>query len=149
MPELSWEEEFNTLVAEFVDSADTRIESLRDALLAVQQTPAEGEALRELKRHFHRLAGTGLTFGFAELSALAAQGEELCTERLRMAQATSHADLSRYATLIEALDKGFAGARSGLQRWRGPTTDGVPEPLDVLIVDDDDVTQKLLVRLLA
>jgi diguanylate cyclase (GGDEF)-like protein len=149
MPELSWEEEFNTLVAEFVDSADTRIESLRDALVAVQQAPEDFDALRELKRHFHRLAGTGLTFGFAELSALAAQGEELCTERLRVQQAASHADLARYATLIEALDKGFAGARSGLQRWRGPSTEGLPEPLDILIVDDDDATQKLLVRLLA
>jgi diguanylate cyclase (GGDEF)-like protein len=149
MPELSWEEEFNTLVAEFVDSADTRLESLREALFAVQQAPADFDALRELKRHFHRLAGTGLTFGFAELSALAAQGEELCTDRLRQLQQASHADLSRYATLIEALDKGFAGARSGLQRWRGASTEGLPEPLDVLIVDDDDATQKLLVRLLA
>jgi diguanylate cyclase (GGDEF)-like protein len=149
MPELSWEEEFNTLVAEFVDSAATRLGSLRDALLGLQNTPDDLDALRELKRHFHRLAGTGLTFGFAELSALAAQGEELCNERLRVTQSASATDLSRYSTLIEALDKGFAGARSGLQRWRGTHTDGLPEPLDVLIVDDDDASQRLLVRLLA
>jgi diguanylate cyclase (GGDEF)-like protein len=150
MPELSWEEEFNTLVAEFVDSAGTRLGSLRDALLGLQNTPADLDALRELKRHFHRLAGTGLTFGFAELSALAAQGEELCTERLRVSQPATARDLSRYSTLIDALDKGFAGARNGLQRWRGAAAaEGLPEPLDVLIVDDDDGTQKLLVRLLA
>src|SRR3977135_4315915 len=99
MPELSWEEEFNTLVAEFVDSAGTRLGSLRDALLGLQSTPNDLDALRELKRHFHRLAGTGLTFGFAELSALAAQGEELCNERLRVTQAATATDLSRYSTL--------------------------------------------------
>ncbi len=149
MPELSWEEEFNTLVTEFVEGADTRLGSLRDALYGLQTAPDNLNALRELNRHFHRLAGTGLTFGFAELSALAAQGEELCTERLRTPQPATASDLARYATHIDALQKGFAGARSGLQRWRGPTSETLPEPLDVLIVDADDVTQKLLVRLLA
>lgn len=150
MPELSWEEEFNTLVAEFVDSAGARLRGLRDALFALQANPADLDALRELKRHFHRLAGTGLTFGFAELSALAGQGEELCNDRLRIGHPASPTDIARYTTLIDALDKGFAGARSGLQRWRGtPPADSLREPLDVLIVDDDDATQKLLVRLLA
>ena len=44
MPELSWEEEFNTLVAEFVDSAGTRLGSLRDALLGGLQV-ARGDEL--------------------------------------------------------------------------------------------------------
>ena len=88
--------------------------------------------MQELKRHFHRLAGTGLTFGFAELSALASQGEELVDERLRAAQTTSPEDLTRYRTLIDALDNGFAGAKTGLQRWRtsgAPPGEGLRDPI--------------------
>ena len=152
MPELSWEEEFNTLVAEFVESAETRLAAFRVALDRLNQAPESTPALTELKRHFHRLAGTGLTFGFAELSALASQGEELVDERLRAGQTTSSDDLARYRTLIDALDNGFAGAKTGLQRWRtsgAAPGEGLRDPVDVLIVDDDEGTQKRLVRVLA
>jgi diguanylate cyclase (GGDEF)-like protein len=152
MPELSWEEEFNTLVAEFVESAETRLAAFRVALDRLSEAPESTPALQELKRHFHRLAGTGLTFGFAELSALASQGEELVDERLRAGQTTSPEDLVRYRTLIDALDNGFAGAKTGLQRWRtsgAAPGEGLRDPIDVLIVDDDEGTQKRLVRVLA
>lgn len=152
MPELSWEEEFNTLVAEFVESAETRLAAFRTALDRLNAAPESTPALQELKRHFHRLAGTGLTFGFAELSALASQGEELVDERLRAGLTTSVDDLARYRTLIDALDNGFAGAKTGLQRWRtspAAAGEGLRDPIDVLIVDDDEGTQKRLVRVLA
>ena len=152
MPELSWEEEFNTLVAEFVESADLRLQAFRAAWDRVKDAPADPAALQELKRQFHRLAGTGLTFGFAELSALAGQGEELCDERIRAGQGFTLDDLERCKTLIDALDTGFAGARTGLQRWRqttAPMTEPPREPVDVLIVDEDESTQKRLVRVLA
>jgi diguanylate cyclase (GGDEF)-like protein len=153
MPELSWEEEFSTLVAEFVGSADTRLRGFRDTLDVLDRDPDDAEGLRDLKRHFHRLAGTGLTFGFAEISALASQGEELCNERLRTQHALSDEDLRRCRALINALEQGFVGAQAGLERWRSTGSPGAPaalrEPQDILIVDPDESTQKLLFRLLA
>jgi diguanylate cyclase (GGDEF)-like protein len=152
MPELSWEEEFNTLVADFVESADTRLQTFRGALDRVSNTPSDIDGLRELKRHFHRLAGTGLTFGFPEISALASQGEELCDERLKAGATATDDDLARCRTLIDAIENGFAGARTGLRQWRQPVVglgpDSQREPFDVLIVDDDENTQKRLYRLL-
>lgn len=155
MPELSWEEEFSTLVAEFVGSADARLRGFRETLDLLAKDPADAEGLKDLKRHFHRLAGTGLTFGFAEISALASQGEELCNERMRAGRALSDDDMRRSRTLVNALEQGFAGAQAGLERWRSTSASasGSPntlrEPLDILIVEPDESTQKLLFRLFA
>jgi len=152
MPELSWEEEFNTLVAEFVESAESRLRTFRSTLDRVERAPDDAHALQELKRQFHRLAGTGITFGFSELSAFAAQGEELCDERLKAGARTTAEDIVRYRLLLDALENGFAGARTGLQHWRVSTLphgEHVRDPIDVLIVDDDEGTQKRLVRVLA
>jgi diguanylate cyclase (GGDEF)-like protein len=61
------------LQREYLGSMPTRLEELRADIEALHQGSAE--AAGSLRTRLHRLAGSGGSFGFAELSAIAREGE--------------------------------------------------------------------------
>lgn len=59
----------------FRDTARERTAAMRSLLSSLATNPEDAAALRELLRHFHFFAGMGATCGFAEVSAIAHDGE--------------------------------------------------------------------------
>jgi diguanylate cyclase (GGDEF)-like protein len=65
------------LQREYVSSLPARLEELRTDVLALRDGAPDVTA--SLRNRFHRLAGSGGSFGFAELSAIAREGERWLT----------------------------------------------------------------------
>ena len=66
----------NTLLQlqrEYLSSLPDRLESLRNEIRALKEGSADGTA--ELRSHLHRLAGSGGSYGFDQLSAIAREAE--------------------------------------------------------------------------
>jgi diguanylate cyclase (GGDEF)-like protein len=64
---------FRDLQREYLAAMPARLEELRADITAMRQGSSEGA--RSLKARLHRLAGSGGSFGFLELSAIAREGE--------------------------------------------------------------------------
>ncbi len=152
MKEPSWEDEFGTLAKDFMLGVPSRLQGLRLGLAQLRDRPKDSEALGELKRAFHRLAGTALTFGHLQVAAFARQGEELCHERWRQVQPVAPADLARWKSLVNAIELAFAGVPpSTVDGWRHEieTPTRPTRPADILIVDADAADRGMISRLLA
>jgi len=95
--------------------AELRLEfiaSLREALTitaahleALAREPAARLPLVELRRLFHRLAGSGGTYGLPRISELGLEGERLCEARLNAAEPVDTEDLDNVRALLDAVQR--------------------------------------------
>jgi diguanylate cyclase (GGDEF)-like protein len=148
-----WDEEFEELAAAFVASGVGRIAQLADALLLVERDPGDPHRLGELRRHFHRLAGAGSTYGFAEISAIAREAEDLCGAAEGSA-ADCSAFVPRWRDCAARLQASFAAAArrsppGAVLAGPAPFASGAHHGHDVLVVDGDASVRALLQALLA
>jgi chemotaxis protein histidine kinase CheA len=96
------------LRAEYLAASTQRVGELR--ALSAKLTENQAATLTELRRAFHRLAGSGGSYGFAQISAASREGE-LLLQRLE-SQALPLADADRVAIndRIAAIAEAFAEA---------------------------------------
>ena len=83
------------LQREYLAAMPRRVEELRSGMKAIAE--GEPDAPQALGRELHRLGGSGGSYGFAELSAIAREGE-----RWLMANPASR-DTAKVASIIERL----------------------------------------------
>ena len=147
----SWDDDFRELALEFLGSGTERLPELRSALGAVRRG-GPGAAIDELRRHFHRLAGSGSTFGFDRISDLGRQGERLCDQVTSGPQPET--TLDRWEQIIEELAEAFRAAEPVVPAETRPAPESLsPGQLAngtrmVLVVDDDPSINELVERLL-
>lgn len=148
----TWDEEFRQLQAEFLRGGPARLADIDQALERLDRGTAA--TLAELKRHFHKLAGAGATYQRPQISALAKDAERRCDELLRTHAQPSAEDVQHWRTIRTKLSALFDESGAGAARPEpppapaAPATDPVQPGRDVLVVDEDAETRRLLVSVL-
>lgn len=89
------------LRAKFIEQLPERLANARSLFETLQVNPDDQEAAASLHRFFHGIKGTGNSFGFQALSAVAAQGEHLMAGMLA---APAKADPAFWRAMDERLD---------------------------------------------
>lgn len=151
----TWDEDFRQLQAEFLRGGPDRLSDIDETLDRLDRGTAA--TLADLKRHFHKLAGAGATYQRPQISTLAKEGERRCDELLRAHGQPSTADLARWrdirARLAVLFDEGIAStvlveAPPSPVVIGDAATEGTRAELDVLLVDENVETRRLLASVL-
>jgi diguanylate cyclase (GGDEF)-like protein len=148
----TWDEEFRQLQAEFLRGGPARLADIDQALERLDRGTAA--TLAELKRHFHKLAGAGATYQRPQISALAKDAERRCDELLRTHAQPSAEDVAHWRTIRARLSELFDESGSASSRPElpaapaGPPSESAQPNRDVLVVDEDAETRRLLVSVL-
>lgn len=133
----------------FIAQFPQRIGEARRCLNALHQNPDDSVTAAELHRILHSIKGTGNSFGFKQVAAIAGEGEHLATQ-LNDAAANVLPKLAEILAAIEAASRSMHDA-SQTQLPPSyeikPSPSSVPESGDaklVYICDDDAMQAKLL-----
>lgn len=143
----SWDEDFRNLQVEFLRGGPQRLAEIDAAISRLEG--GDRAALDDLKRHTHRLVGSGATYERAALSEAARGGERRCDALLVDGAMPTAADIASWREMRAQLEAAFAEPLPPLRA--APVGDVAPdavvrvEPeLRVLLVDDDpDVLQRV------
>lgn len=81
---LNAREKIAKLRASFLEQLPARVGKARDSLALLLADPGSREAAVDLHRFLHSLKGTGRSFGFRDLGAAAAQGEDIAAELIEI-----------------------------------------------------------------
>ncbi len=81
------------MLAIFFQGAQELLLALNEQGLALERDPANGEAIKEIRRVVHTLKGDSAACGFRELSELAHEFEDVLTPEIAAANASSLAEL--------------------------------------------------------
>ncbi len=146
----TWDEEFRQLQTEFMRGGPARLADIDEALDRLERGTAA--TLADLKRHFHKLAGAGATYARPQISVLAKDAERRCDELLLVQGQPSRADVAHWHEVRDGLARLFMEGQPANEGAEPPpavaTLHEAPVDsrarLDVLLVDDDPDTRRLL-----
>lgn len=145
----SWDEDFRNLQIQFLRGGQQRLSEIDTVLDRLTAQPDVPGALEELKRHAHRLAGSGATYDRPAVSAAARLGERRCDRLLTAGTPPTDEDLAAWRTMRDHLAAAFAEPLAPLRASTIP--DPPPEAalrtepdLLVLLVDAGAADQKRL-----
>ncbi len=92
------------LRAVYLEETLRRTAAMGRTLDQLEKNPAARSALSELVVHFHGLAGTGTSYGFAELSLLGRLGEHDSGIRQRMGETCGPEDFRTWRALVAQIE---------------------------------------------
>ncbi len=102
---------------EYVDESVRRVEDLRR--LSARLAQGDSEALAALRQAFHRLAGSGGSYGFPLVSSHAREGEALAQRLIAAGTPAAPAHIDAIERGIDAIADAFAEAARSLQADSG------------------------------
>ncbi len=105
-------EQLRQLRREYLADSTQRVEELRT--LYARLAAGEGAALPDLRQAFHRLAGSGGSYGFPVVSARSREGERLAAHLVGAEVAVPPADLEALEAAVEGVAIAFAEALNAL-----------------------------------
>lgn len=144
------------LRAVFVTEFPERLSEARRFLTALQANPDDADAASELHRILHSIKGTGNSFGFKQVAAIAGEGEHLAVQlkESKASAATLLPELSKLLAAVEQASQSMQSADvSPAQAGLSPHYEIKPELAEtpgtgdeklVYICDDDVMQAKLL-----
>lgn len=113
--------------------------------------------IEDLKQSVHKLAGSGATFGFPEISEQAFQIEALIDKYMREESSSSQSDLDRIKTLLERfieiaetikLPEKTRKKTERKEEYIDPSLSSTPSSNHILVADDDEILQSFLSKAL-
>ena len=108
-----------TLQREYLASMPVRLDELRSDILALSR--ASTDASGSLRTRLHRLAGSGGSFGFAELSAIAREGERWLAANPDSVDSSVLSSLvERLAAAVQVAEAQLAATAAGQSRTLVP-----------------------------
>ncbi len=96
---MSREDILSGLREEFRANTRERLAEMNDLVATIDEA-LDLERVRVLERHFHGLAGLGGTYGYANVTALSREGEDICEDG---ASGTDSLDLRRLSEIVSQL----------------------------------------------
>ena len=102
-------EQLRQLRHEYLADSAQRVEELRR--LCARLGSGERAAVPELRQAFHRLAGSGGSYGFPLVSTRSREGEQLAVRLDAAGGAVAPADLEALRNSVDAVAHAFAEAR--------------------------------------
>lgn len=105
-------EQLRQLRREYLADSTQRVEELRR--LCARLAAGERTAVPELRQAFHRLAGSGGSYGFPIVSTQSREGERLAVRLAAADVAVTPADLEALRANVEAVAHAFAEALKDL-----------------------------------
>ena len=137
------------LRGEYVREAAVRLAAIEHSLRALEAQADDAAAWRELRQVFHAFAGSGTTYGFADVTAFAEKGERRCLEALEPAASSSASCLGACRGFARDIADVFARASAETASEAVPAA--VPEPAsrtrELLVVSGDAVASAALIAL--
>lgn len=106
----SWENQFQELKQQFIFRSRERLSAIENLLDQMQYRPGDSNLLREIRKHFHWLAGSGGTYGFDEITQWGTYGEELCEYLLKLQVPVKEEDREKLLSAFETVQVLFAAA---------------------------------------
>ncbi len=103
MSDETFEETLGRLRSRYVDKARLRCDGLEAALDALEASASNGEALDELQQSFHKLSGSGATYGFPRVTELGLQGELACDVIRKRATLVSGDEIEALRSFVREL----------------------------------------------
>lgn len=95
----------------FRETSRVRLEEMASLIAALERDPRDGEALRQLAKHFHGLAGMGGTYGFPRVSELGDEAEAELLPLVRDGASPDAASIARWKSLLAEISRDLG--RSG------------------------------------
>ena len=102
-----WAEKFQELKSEYISGAGERFRQIACFLDQLDQEPSDNKALKNLRRYFYGLSGTGATYGFPQVTVLGFQGENECEALLKKNLSPKSCDLERWRNYLLAIKEEF------------------------------------------
>ena len=101
--------------------------------------------LTELRRGFHGFAGSGTTYGYPDVTNFGRSAESRCLRALENEQAAPE-DFGEWGRLLDAIEASLAAPPAPHEETNenAPGEPSAEDPLDALIVDDDEAVARLL-----
>lgn len=98
-------EAMQVLRADYVRSSAAKLDAIAQLIERLEKQPS-GEALGALRTRFHGLNGSGLTYGFPEVSVLGGLGEQACQAVIQSSDGTPSArDFAEWRIVLDALHR--------------------------------------------
>ena len=105
-------QQLRALRREYLADSTQRVDELRH--LYVRLAAGDRAALPELRQGFHRLAGSGGSYGFPSVSTRSREGERLASRLATVDAAITPADLESLRAAVDGIALAFAEALSAL-----------------------------------
>lgn len=99
----SWDAQFQQLQNQFVNRAQERLIAIESLIVRLQTNSSDNNLLRQIRQHFHWLAGSASTYGFEEIRQWGTYGEELCDYLLNLQAPVSAMDIDKLATALRTV----------------------------------------------
>ena len=103
----SWHRTFREMRGQFAEGAEERLAAIDGALDRLLARPEDAESLAEVRLRFHRLSGTGATFGFPRVSVLGIEGEHACDAVAEAARSPTPGEIRAWRELVEQVREAF------------------------------------------
>ena len=105
-------QQLHALRREYLADSTQRVDELRR--LYARVSTGDRAALPELRQAFHRLAGSGGSYGFPTVSTQSREGERLASRLAGVDAAIAPSDIESLRTSVESVAHAFAEALSAL-----------------------------------
>lgn len=144
----AWQQALRELRSEYAAESRPKLAYIVRLLERISEDAADRPALEDLHRRFHAMSGSGTTYGFPQVSALATEGERSCATMIREAAMPAPADLERLRALVAGIDAQFnAPAAEAPDEGVAGVSPVSPSPRILVIDDDETVRDSLTERL--
>ena len=141
----SWDDAIDELRQEYLLEAPGQIAGIRGLLAQLRVGPGDKAALAELRRGFHGFAGSGTTYGYPDVTNFGRSAESRCLRALENEHAAPE-DVGEWGRLLDAIEASLAAPPAPHEETNenAPGDLSAEDPLDALIVDDDEAVARLL-----
>lgn len=101
-----WQKQFETMRSQFLSRAQERLATIEQLLRTLEMAP-DADMLRDLRQHFHWLAGSGGTYKFPKVTDLGVNGEEICDEFLENGKIIDLEGIGRLNSILRGVREQF------------------------------------------
>jgi HPt (histidine-containing phosphotransfer) domain-containing protein len=111
----SWNEIYETIRVRFLEELGPRLDEIDRAIDGVRAKPGEAASLRELRKHFHKLAGAAGSYGWPHLSEVSLEAEMACAKILNRGGEVQQGELEHWRDVVGSMRAHLAEATSSNQ----------------------------------